>query len=100
MQIQMSEAVVAHVENRFRKRNLRAAGEWILAAGVGALLAVLRYHGPIGLAGGLLVLYGLHAAYEFFRGAALDAEGASFPRALVPFAPLIVFGRAKIVYPL
>ncbi len=46
------------------------------------------------------MLYSLHAAYEFFRGAALDAEGASFPRAPVPFAPLIVFGRAKVVYPL
>jgi len=43
----MNEAAVAPVEKPFQKRNLKAAATWMLAAGVGALLSVLRYRSPI-----------------------------------------------------
>jgi len=96
----MSEAAVECATNKFCVRNFKAALGWGLAGAAGIVIAALQFQGFQGLAGGVRALFALQAMFAFFRGVTLKAEGVAIPSAFLPIAPLVVFGRVKVAYPL
>jgi hypothetical protein len=83
----------------FRARNLVAAAQW-MAVGVLGLSAFFFRPDGLGLLGGAIGVYALHAAFEFWVGVSVDNEGVMLPRPLFGPVPLLVLGRVRVLSPL